>query len=145
MACAGHCELGANGAPNARADTGRPGTGPRTAPLKPIKPSGPLGDAWASHRIHADLPGRGNAADQLNLVASETSPGRKNSAVVYSKANGDFSAMAAGGHGDHVPVSVKLGRNCRRSETDDCESGRESEGAHTVGNPGCPHSEVRNS
>jgi hypothetical protein len=31
-----------------------------------------------------------------------------NSAAAYSKANVDFSAMAAGGHGDHEPVSVEL-------------------------------------
>jgi hypothetical protein len=52
----------------------------------------------------------------------------------YSEADRDFSAMAAGGHGDHAPVSVELSRNCGRCERDDCESGRKSEGAHTIAN-----------
>jgi hypothetical protein len=30
-------------------------------------------------------------------------------------------------HGDHAPVSVELSRDCRPSETDDCESRKESE------------------
>jgi hypothetical protein len=47
--------------------------------------------------------------------------------------------MAAGSHGDHAPVSVELGRNCGRSGTDDCESGRQSEGALTIANHGSPH------
>jgi hypothetical protein len=44
--------------------------------------------------------------------------------------------MAAGRHRDHRPVSIELGRNCGRSRTDDCESGRQSEGAHTIANQG---------
>jgi hypothetical protein len=40
--------------------------------------------------------------------------------------------MSAGRHGYHVPGSIELGRNCRRSESNDCESGRESE--RTIGN-----------
>jgi hypothetical protein len=42
--------------------------------------------------------------------------------------------MAAGSHGDHAPVSVELRRNCRPNETDDCEAGGESKGAHTIAN-----------
>src|SRR4029077_12910523 len=67
------------------------------------------------------------------------STSRINSAVAYPKANRDFSAMATGSHGDHAPVSVELGRKCGRSGTDDCESGRQSEGAHTIANHGSPH------
>jgi hypothetical protein len=59
---------------------------------------------------------------------------RKNLATAYSNVNRDFSAMAAGSHGDHAPISIELGRNCRPSRTDDCESHRESEGAHTIAN-----------
>jgi hypothetical protein len=60
----------------------------------------------------------------------------------YSEANRDAPAMATGRHRDHVPVSVELGSKCRRDQTDDCNSGQ-SEGAHTIANHGCPHSEVR--
>ena len=56
---------------------------------KPIEPSGSLGGARASHCIHPDLPRGGNAADQLNGVASKTSTRRKNSALAYYKANRD--------------------------------------------------------
>jgi hypothetical protein len=91
-----------------------------------------LGAARAGHCIHPDLPGGENAADQLNLVASKTSTSRKNSAVAYSEANRDSSAMAAGSHGEHAPVSVELGRRYGRSATDDYECGRQSEGAHTI-------------
>jgi hypothetical protein len=41
--------------------------------------------------------------------------------------------------GDHAPVSVELGRSCGRSRSDDCESGRQSEGAHTIANHASPH------
>ena len=78
-------------------------------------------------------------AAHLNRVASERATGRMNSAAAYSKTNVDFSAMAAGGHGDHEPVSVELRRICGRSGTDDCESGRHSEGAHANANHGSPH------
>src|SRR6476620_1914666 len=122
---------GANGAPNARADTGGPGTGPCSATPKPIEPSGPIGTARASHCIHPDLPRGGNVPHQLNRVKNESRSegaptGRINSATAYSDVNRDFSAMAAGSHGDHGPVSVELGGNCGRSGTDDRESGRES-------------------
>ena len=131
--------LDRNGGPHARAETGGPATGPRPAAPRRTEPSGPIGDARPSHCIHPDLPRGGNAAVQLNRVASERSTSRMNSAAAYSKANVDFSAMAAGGHGDHEPVSVELRRICGRSGTDDCESGRQSEGAHTIANHGSPH------
>ena len=131
--------LDRNGGPLARAETGGPGTGPRPAAPRPTEPSGPIGGARPSHCIHPDLPRGGNAAVQLNWVASERATSRMNSAAAYSKANVDFSAMAAGRHGDHEPVSVELGRICGRSGTDDCESGRQSEGAHTNANHGSPH------
>jgi|RhiMethySRZTD1v2_1073278.scaffolds.fasta_scaffold2827019_1 hypothetical protein len=56
----------------------------------------------------------------------------------YSKANRDLSAMAAGSHSDHAPVSVELGRICGRDGTDDCEDGRQSEGAPTIANHRSP-------
>jgi hypothetical protein len=62
--------------------------------------------------------------------------------MTYAKANWDSSAVTAGSHGEHAPVSVELCRNCRRSETDDCESGSEKEGAHTIASHRCPHSGV---
>src|SRR5262249_51376117 len=46
--------------------------------------------------------------------------------------------MAAGSHGEHAPVSIKLGRNCR-STTNDCESHRQSEGPRTSANHESPH------
>jgi hypothetical protein len=135
----GEFALGANGAPNARAETGGTGTGPRSAAPRPTEPSDPLGDAGASHCINPDLPRGGNAAGQLNPVKNERSTSRINSAAAYPKANRNLSAMAAGRHGDHAPASVELGRNCGRSGTDDCESGQQSEGAHTIANHGSPH------
>ena len=131
--------LDRNGGPHARAETGGPGTGPRPAAPRPTEPSGPIGGARPSHCIHPDLPRGGNVAAHLNRVASERATSRMNSAAAYSKTNVDFSAMAAGGHGDHEPVSVELRRICGRSGTDDCESGRHSEGAHTNANHGSPH------
>ena len=98
-----------------------------------------MGDARASHCIHLDLPGGGNAPAQLNWVRNEGTTSRINSAVAYSKANRDSSAMAAGSHDDHVPVSVELGRKRGRSGTDDCESGPQSERPHTIANHGRPH------
>jgi hypothetical protein len=98
-----------------------------------------MGAARASQCIHPSLPRGGNAAGQLNWVASERATSRINSAAAYSKANVDFSAMAAGSHGDHEPVSVGLGRNCGRSGTDNCESGRQGEGADTIANHWSPH------
>jgi hypothetical protein len=68
------------------------------------------------------------------------STSRINSAMAYSNVNGDLSAMAIGGHGEHAPGSVELGRNCRRNETEDCEGSRESEVANTIGNHGRSHS-----
>src|SRR6476646_5439713 len=102
-----------------------------------------MSDPRASHCLHLDLPRGGNAAAQLNRVMSESgseraSTSRINSATAYSNVNRDFSAMAAGSHGDHAPVSVELGRNCGRSGTEDCESHRQSEGAHTTANHESP-------
>ena len=98
-----------------------------------------MGDARASHCIHPDLPRGGNAAAQLNRVRNESSTSGINSAVAYPEAYRDFSAMATGSYGDHAPVSVELGRKCGRSGTDDCESGPQREGAHTIANHGSPH------
>jgi hypothetical protein len=42
----------------------------------------------------------GNAAGQLNRVANERAAGRINSTAAYSKADIDFSAMAASSHGN---------------------------------------------
>jgi hypothetical protein len=119
--------LKASGVPNAGAKTGRPATGPCPPTLKPTEPPCPLSNARTSDRIHPDLSSSGNTSGQLNRVSSETSTSRKNSAMTYSKTNWDSSAMSAGRHGYHVPGPIERGRNCRRSESDDCESGRESE------------------
>jgi hypothetical protein len=54
--------------------------------------------------------------------------------MAYSESDKNFSAMAAGSHRDHAPVSVELRRNCRLNETDDCEAGGESKEAHTIAN-----------
>jgi hypothetical protein len=97
-----------------------------------------MGDARASHRIQSRLPRGGNAAAQLNPVQSERPTSRINPAAAYTKADRDSSAMAVGGHGDHAPSSVELGRNRRRSGTDDCQGGRQSEGAQTIANHGSP-------
>jgi len=136
-----HGALRTNGVPNARANTGRPGTGPSPAAPKTIEPSGPIGNTRASHCIHPDLARGGNSPHQLNRVMSESgskrgSASRINSAAAYSDANRNCSAMAAGSHGDHAPVSVKLGRNCGRSRTDDCKNGRQSENPLKIGDHG---------
>ena len=133
------CVSGANGAPNARAETGGPGAVPGLAAPKPIEPPDPMSDPRASHCLHLNLPRGGNAAAQLNRVRSERSTGGINSTAAYSKANRDLSAMAAGSHSDHAPVSVELGRSCRRDGTDDREDGRQSEGAPTIANHRSPH------
>ena len=49
--------------------------------------------------------------------------------------------MAASRRGNHAPVSVELSRNCRRNETEDYESGTESEVANAIGNHGRSSSE----
>lgn len=131
--------LGGIGAPNARAETGGPATGPSPAAPNRPEPSGPVGAARASHCIHPDIPRGGNAAAQLNRVKSERSTGRINSAAVYSEADVDVSAMAAGSLGDHAPVSIELGRNCGRSGTNDCGSDRQNDAAHTIASHGSPH------
>src|SRR6185295_4978426 len=92
------CALGANGAPNARAETGGPGTGPGPAAPKPFEPPDPMSDARASHCLHLDLPRGGHAAAQLNRIRSERSTGGINSTAAYSEANRDLSAMATGSH-----------------------------------------------
>src|SRR5262245_25874289 len=61
--------------PNAGADTRGTRTGPGPAAAKPTEPSGPMGDAWASHSFHLDLPRRRNVAAQLNRVRGESSAG----------------------------------------------------------------------
>jgi hypothetical protein len=68
-----------------------------------------MGDAWACHCIQPGLPRGGNATAQLNPVQSKRSTSGINLPSAYSKANRDFSAMAAGGHGDHAPISVEMG------------------------------------
>ena len=98
-----------------------------------------MSDARASHCLHLDLPRGGYAAAQLNRIRSERSTGGINSTAAYSKANRDLSAMAAGSHSDHAPVSVELGSICGRDGTDDCEDGRQSEGAPTIANHRSPH------
>ena len=102
-----------------------------------------MSDPRASHCLHLDLPRGGNAAAQLNRVMSESgseraSTSRINSATAYSNVNRDLSAMAAGSHSDHAPVSVELGRICGRDGTDDCKDGRQSEGAPTIANHRSP-------
>src|SRR5262249_30943395 len=139
-----HGALRTNGVPNARANTGRPGTGPSPAAPKTTEPSGPIGNTRASHCIYPDLARGGNSPHQLNRVMSESgskrgSASRINSAAAYSDANRNCSAMAAGSHGDHAPTTIELGRNCRRSGTDDCESARQSEGANTIANHESTH------
>jgi hypothetical protein len=47
--------------------------------------------------------------------------------------------MAAGRHQDHVPAAVIRGRLGERGETEEDESGRESDGAHTIGDHGNPY------
>jgi hypothetical protein len=131
--------LRAIGVPNARAETGGPGTGPNPAAPKPVEPSIPMGSARASHRIHPGLTRGGNAAAQLNWVSRKRSTRRMNSAAIYSEANLDVAAVAMGSFSDHAPASIELARNCGRSGTDDCESRRQSEGAHTIVNHGSPH------
>jgi hypothetical protein len=44
--------------------------------------------------------------------------------------------MATGGLGVHDPVSVERRRICGRSGTDDCGSGHQSDGAHTIADHG---------
>jgi hypothetical protein len=100
-----------------------------------------MSDARASHCIDPCMPRGGNAAVHLNWVASERAARRINSAASYYKANVDFSAMAACTHGDHEPVSV-VSRDCRRSGTDDCESGRQNEGAYTIADHGSPYAQA---
>jgi hypothetical protein len=98
-----------------------------------------MSDPRPSHCLHLDLPRGGNAAAQLNRVRSERSTGGINSTAAYSKANRDLSAMAAGSHSDHAPVSVELGRICGCDGTYDCEDGRQSESAPTIANHRSPH------
>ena len=111
----------ANGAPNTGANTGGAGTCPCSATPEVIEPSGPVGNARASHCIHPHLPRRGNAPHQLNQVMSEngsegTSASRINSATAYSNVKRDFSAMPAGSYGDHSPMSVELDAIAGRME-----------------------------
>src|SRR5262249_61776923 len=66
------------------------------------------------------------------------SASRINSATAYSNVNRDFSAMAAGSQSDHSPVSVELGRRCGQNGTNDWNSQRQREGAHTIANHESP-------
>ena len=133
------CALGSDGAPNARAETGGPGTGPRPAAPKPIEPPDPMSDPRASHCSHPDLARAGNTPAQLNRVKGERSTSGINLAAAYSHTNRDFSAMAARSHGDHAPFSVELDRICRPDGPDDCEDGRQSEDAPTMSNHRSSH------
>jgi hypothetical protein len=72
-------------------------------------------------------------------MASETSASRVHATTAYSEADRNAPAMAAGSHGQHAPISIKLGRHCRQRGTDDCESHRQSKGAHTIANHDSPH------
>ena len=111
----GGVRLGATGAPNAGTETGGPATRPRPAAPNRAEPSGPMGDARASHCRHLDLTRAGNAAAYLDRIDSEKSISRMNAAAVYAESNRYGSAVAAGSHGDHAPASIGLGRNCGRS------------------------------
>jgi hypothetical protein len=113
--------LGADGCPNPGTETGWSCTGPCSAALVSIELPGSTCDARACHCIHANLSRGGNAPTHLDPMKSERATSRMNSAVTYSKANRNFSAMTARGHGEHAPVSVELGGSCGRSGSDDCE------------------------
>jgi hypothetical protein len=67
-------------------------------------------------------------------MTGETSTSRVHSTTAYSEADRDAPTMAAGSHRDHAPVPIELGRNCGQSGTEDWESHRQSEGAHTIAN-----------
>jgi len=127
----------ANSIPNAGADTGRSTTGPGPAALDSIKLAvsramrGP-----ATALIRTCLRSRRNQSTK-SLGQQDVHLSNK---LVHGLSQGrwDSSAMVAGSHGHHVPVSIELGRNCRRSAAD-CESGKKSKGANTIGAHECPH------
>jgi hypothetical protein len=70
------CAEGANGAPNARADTGGAGTGPRHAAPKPIEPSGWRGwlenpvPHWEDSEIECSCKPWAPSAQESSLIPS---------------------------------------------------------------------------
>jgi len=114
---------GAHGAPNARAETRWPATGPSPAAPKRAEASAPLSGARPGHGIYLGTPRSRNVAAQPDWVKREKSTGRINAAAVYAEANLDGTAMAASRGGDHAPVSVELARRSGRDRTDDGECG----------------------
>jgi hypothetical protein len=68
-----------------------------------------MGDARARNCIQSGLSRGRNTTAQPNPVQSKRATSGINLPSAYSKANRDFSAMAAGGHGDHAPISVEMG------------------------------------
>jgi hypothetical protein len=73
-------------------------------------------------------------------VANKRAAGRKNSAAFDSKANVDFSAMAARGRGDHEPTPL-VGCDRSRGGAENHASGQQSEG-YAIGDHGFPHSKA---
>jgi len=130
---------GANGSPNARADTGGSGTVPLADAFGSREVSDALGHTRAGHAFDLGRARAGNEPGQGNLVHDETSAGCRNVAAVDGHANLDDAAMAAGGRQGHVPAAVERGRSCGQNRSDDCESGRQSEGAHTIASHASPH------
>ena len=111
---------GTHGAPNARAETRWPATGPSPTAPQRAEASAPLSGARSGHGIYLGAPRSRNAAAQPDRVKREKSAGRINAAAVYAEANLDGAAMAASRGGDHAPVSVELARRSWRDRTDDC-------------------------
>src|SRR5262244_3390828 len=128
------CALGARGIPNARAEAGGPTTGPGAAAPNRAKLAGPTGGARASDGIHLSVTRGRNAATQPDRIESEKPTGRKNAAAVYAEVNLDGSAMAPRRGGDHAPVSIELGRNCRQNRANDGGKGRKADGARAMAN-----------
>src|SRR5262249_23557847 len=128
----------ATGAPDPRADPGRPATGPCPAALIRPEPSNPVGAAWAGRCAHLDTPGWGDMAAEPRLVTAVRSTGGVDPAAAYREPKLGAFAMAAGGLGVYGPVSVERRRNCGRSRAHDCGSGCQSDAAATVADHGGP-------
>jgi hypothetical protein len=129
--------LGANSAPNARAETGGSASGPRPAAPKPTELSGPMGDARASHCLHPGVARGRNAAAQMHRVKNERSARRIKSAAAYPEAIGIFPQWPR-----VVTATVfhrRTGPQVRAERKDACESGRQSQGAPTIANHRSPH------
>ena len=130
----------ANGAPNARAETRE---GPRPAQVPPPRTGpncpAPMGGAGPRHGVQLGSPRGRNAAAQPDWVKRERSAGRENAAAVYSEANLDGSAMAAGRGGDHAPVSIELAALCRGAEHVIAEAADRMMVHCTIANHGRPH------